>query len=93
MEILQFIFRVLWGSIGELNVLRVVKFIGFNGRILENVYEWRERLKLEQEVERKGLLFQFFVEERIKLNFQVIKVVVLYRDLMNFYCEVLFFLF
>uniref|UniRef100_M4E149 Smr domain-containing protein n=1 Tax=Brassica campestris TaxID=3711 RepID=M4E149_BRACM len=87
METLQPTFRVLWGSTGESNALRVAKSIGFNGRILENAHEWRERLKPEQEVERKGSLFQSLVEERIKLNLQATKAAALHRDLMNLYRE------
>lgn len=88
METLQPTFRVLWGSTGESNALRVAKSIGFNGRILEHAHEWRERLKPEQEVERKGSLFQSLVEERNKLNLQASKAAALHRDLMNLYREV-----
>ncbi|KAH0937951.1 hypothetical protein HID58_005412 [Brassica napus] len=87
METLQPTFRVLWGSTGESNALRVAKSIGFNGRILENAHEWRERLKPEQEVERKGSLFQSLVEERNKLNLQASKAAALHGDLMNLYRE------
>ncbi|RID74513.1 hypothetical protein BRARA_B01609 [Brassica rapa] len=87
METLQPTFRVLWGSTGESNALRVAKSIGFDGRILENAHEWRERLKPEQEVERKGSLFQSLVEERNKLNLQASKAAALHRDLMNLYRE------
>ncbi|CAG7892839.1 unnamed protein product [Brassica rapa] len=87
METLQPTFRVLWGSTGESNALRVAKSIGFNGRILENAHEWRERLKPEQEVERKGSLFQSLVEERNKLNLQASKAAALHRDLMNLHRE------
>lgn len=88
METLQPTFRVLWGSTGESNALRVAKSIGFDGRILEHAHEWRERLKPEQEVERKGSLFQSLVEERNKLNLQASKAAALHRDLMNLYREV-----
>ncbi|CAN7039601.1 hypothetical protein IGI04_005836 [Brassica rapa subsp. trilocularis] len=87
METLQPTFRVLWGSTGESNALRVAKSIGFDGRILENAHEWRERLKPEQEVERKGSLFQSLVEERNKLNLQASKAAALHGDLMNLYRE------
>ncbi|KAF2562798.1 hypothetical protein F2Q70_00015309 [Brassica cretica] len=87
METLQPTFRVLWGSTGESNALRVAKSIGFDGRILEHAHEWRERLKPEQEVERKGSLFQSLVEERNKLNLQASKAAALHRDLMNLYRE------
>ncbi|CAH8307358.1 unnamed protein product [Eruca vesicaria subsp. sativa] len=87
METLQPTFRVLWGSTGESNALRVAKSIGFNGRILERAHEWRERLKPEQEVERKGSLFQSLVEERNTLNLQATKAEALHRDLMNHYRE------
>lgn len=89
METLQPTFRVLWGSTGESNALRVAKSIGFDGSILEHAHEWRERLKPEQEVERKGSLFQSLVEERNKLNLQATKAAALHRDLMNLYREVL----
>ncbi|KAF8088729.1 hypothetical protein N665_0531s0002 [Sinapis alba] len=87
METLQPTFRVLWGSTGESNALRVAKSIGFNGSILEHAHEWRERLKPEQEVERKGSLFQSLVEERNKLNLQATKAAALHTDLMNLYRE------
>ncbi|KAG2312521.1 hypothetical protein Bca52824_024078 [Brassica carinata] len=87
METLQPTFRVLWGSTGESNALRVAKSIGFDGSILEHAHEWRERLKPEQEVERKGSLFQSLVEERNKLNLQATKAAALHTDLMNLYRE------
>lgn len=87
METLQPTFRVLWGSTGESNALRVAKSIGFDGSILEHAHEWRERLKPEQELERKGSLFQSLVEERNKLNLQATKAAALHGDLMNLYRE------
>ncbi|KFK40977.1 hypothetical protein AALP_AA2G069300 [Arabis alpina] len=87
METLQPTFRVLWGSTGESNALRVAKSIGFNRRILEHAHKWTEKLKPEQEVERKGSLFQSLVEERNKLKLQATKTAAFHRDLMNLYRE------
>ncbi|VVA95684.1 unnamed protein product [Arabis nemorensis] len=86
-ETLQPTFRVLWGSTGESNALRVAKSIGFNRRILEKAHKWTDKLKPEQEVERKGSLFQSLVEERNKLNRQATKTAAFHRDLMNLYRE------
>ncbi|CAH2065555.1 unnamed protein product [Thlaspi arvense] len=87
METLQPTFRVLWGSTGESNALRVAKSIGFNGRILERAHKWTEKLKPEMDVERKGSLFQSLVEERNKLNLQATKTAAFYTDLMSLYRE------
>ncbi|CAA7031274.1 unnamed protein product [Microthlaspi erraticum] len=87
METLQPTFRVLWGSTGESNALRVAKSIGFDARIIANAHEWTERLKPEQEVERKGSLFQSLVEERNKLKLQADKAKAFHRDLMSLYHE------
>ncbi|CAN8320515.1 unnamed protein product [Cochlearia groenlandica] len=87
METLQPTFRVLWGSTGSSNALRVAKSIGFNGRILEHAHKWTEKLNPEKEVERKGSLFHSLVEERSKLNLQATKASSFHRDLMNLYHE------
>ncbi|XP_010414813.1 PREDICTED: uncharacterized protein LOC104700909 isoform X1 [Camelina sativa] len=87
METFQPTFRVLWGSTGSSNALRVAKSIGFNRRILENAHKWTEKLDPKQEVERKGSLFQSLVEERNKLKLQTTKAAAFYRDLMNLYRE------
>jgi DNA mismatch repair protein MutS2 len=88
METLQPTFRVLWGSTGLSNALRVAKSIGFNKRILENAHKWTEKLNPEQDVERKGSLFQSLMEERNKLKLQATKTAAFHRDLMNLYHEV-----
>ncbi|XP_023643893.1 uncharacterized protein LOC17895668 isoform X2 [Capsella rubella] len=88
METFQPTFRVLWGSTGLSNALRVAKSIGFNRRILENAHKWTEKLDPKQEVERKGSLFQSLVEERNKLKLQITKTAAFHRDLMNLYREV-----
>ncbi|KAG7588843.1 DNA mismatch repair protein MutS C-terminal [Arabidopsis suecica] len=87
METLQPTFRVLWGSTGLSNALRVAKSIGFNKGILENAHKWTEKLNPEQDVERKGSLFQSLVEERNKLKLQASKTAAFHRDLMNLYHE------
>jgi DNA mismatch repair protein MutS2 len=87
METLQPTFRVLWGSTGLSNALRVAKSIGFNKRILENAHKWTEKLNPEQDVERKGSLFQSLMEERNKLKLQATKTAAFHRDLMNLYHE------
>uniref|UniRef100_A0A1J3JR63 Endonuclease MutS2 n=1 Tax=Noccaea caerulescens TaxID=107243 RepID=A0A1J3JR63_NOCCA len=87
METLQPTFRVLWGSTGESNALRVAKLIGFNTRIIANAQEWTEKLKPEQDVERKGSLFQSLVEERNKLILQATKAAAFHRDLTSLYRE------
>ncbi|XP_006300706.2 uncharacterized protein LOC17895668 isoform X1 [Capsella rubella] len=87
METFQPTFRVLWGSTGLSNALRVAKSIGFNRRILENAHKWTEKLDPKQEVERKGSLFQSLVEERNKLKLQITKTAAFHRDLMNLYRE------
>ncbi|ESQ38856.1 hypothetical protein EUTSA_v10022461mg [Eutrema salsugineum] len=87
METLQPTFRVLWGSTGESNALRVAKSIGFNGRILEHAHKWTEKLMPEKEVERKGSLFQSLIEERNTLNLQATKTAAFHRDVMNLYHE------
>lgn len=89
METLQPTFRVLWGSTGESNALRVAKSIGFNTRIIANAQEWTEKLKPEQDVERKGSLFQSLVEERNKLKLQATKAAAFHSDLTSLYREVL----
>ncbi|XP_020890897.1 uncharacterized protein LOC9324369 isoform X2 [Arabidopsis lyrata subsp. lyrata] len=87
METLQPTFRVLWGSTGLSNALTVAKSIGFNTGILENAHKWTEKLNPEQDVERKGSLFQSLVEERNKLKLQASKTEAFHRDLMNLYHE------
>ncbi|KAG7585800.1 DNA mismatch repair protein MutS C-terminal [Arabidopsis thaliana x Arabidopsis arenosa] len=87
METLQPTFRVLWGSTGLSNALRVAKSIGFDKGILENAHKWTEKLNPEQDVERKGSLFQSLVEERNKLKLQASKTAAFHRDLMNLYHE------
>ncbi|XP_010551084.1 PREDICTED: uncharacterized protein LOC104821785 [Tarenaya hassleriana] len=88
METLQPTFRVLWGSIGDSNALSIATSIGFNRRIIEHAHKWMEKLKPEQELKRKGLLFQSLVGERNRLNLQATKVAALHSDVMNLYHEI-----
>lgn len=90
LKTLQPTYRIIWGSTGESNALRIAKSIGFDEDIIRRANTWVQRLMPEKMQKRKGLLYQSLMEERSRLETQARRAASLYSDTMHLYNEVYF---
>ncbi|XP_017223064.1 uncharacterized protein LOC108199653 isoform X2 [Daucus carota subsp. sativus] len=88
LETLQPTYRVIWGSTGESNALRIAESIGFDAEIISCAHAWVQRLMPDKMQKRKGLLYQSLMEERSRLEAQAGRAASLYRDVMHLYNEI-----
>lgn len=88
METLQPTYRILWGSVGNSNALRIAKSIGFDKNIIERAKEWVEKLRPEEQQQWKGALYQSLTEERSRLESQVRRATSLHAEIMELHSEV-----
>ncbi|GLU23022.1 hypothetical protein SLE2022_390560 [Rubroshorea leprosula] len=88
MESLQPTYQILWGSTGDSNALAIAKSIGFDRNIIECAKNWLENLKTENQVERKGLLYQSLMQERSRLEAQFKGAASLHAEIMELYHEI-----
>lgn len=89
LETLRPTYQILWGSSGDSNALSIARTVGFDQTIIENAQKWREKLVPEQQLERKGLLYQSLKEERDRLEAQAKKAASLSAEVLELYREVL----
>lgn len=89
LETLRPTYQILWGSSGDSNALSIARTIGFDQTIIENAQKWREKLVPEQQLERKGLLYQSLKKERDRLEAQAKKAASLSAEVLELYREVL----
>ena len=89
LETLRPTYQILWGSSGDSNALSIARTIGFDQTIIENAQKWREKLVPEQQLERKGLLYQSLKEERDRLEAQAKRAASLSAEVLELYREVL----
>lgn len=88
LETLRPTYQILWGSSGDSNALSIARTIGFDQTIIENAQKWREKLVPEQQLERKGLLYQSLKEERDRLEAQAKKAASLSAEVLELYREI-----
>jgi len=88
LETLQPTYRVLWGCIGDSNALSIAQSIGFDKNIIDHAQKWVEKLKPEQQQERRGMLYQSLQEEKNRLKAQTEKAASIHAEIMNVYSEV-----
>ncbi|KAK4271540.1 hypothetical protein QN277_020223 [Acacia crassicarpa] len=88
LETLQPTYKILWGCTGDSNALRIAKSIGFDKNIIEGAKKWVEKLKPEQQQERRGRLYHSLQEERNRLEAQVERVASVRAEIMNIYNEI-----
>ncbi|KAK7252163.1 hypothetical protein RIF29_35923 [Crotalaria pallida] len=88
LETLQPTYRVLWGCTGDSNALSIAQSIGFDRNVVDRAHEWVEKLKPEQQQERRGMLYQSLQEERNKLKAQVERAASMRAEIMNIYHEI-----
>ncbi|KAG2683744.1 hypothetical protein I3760_10G047600 [Carya illinoinensis] len=87
-ETLQPTYQILWGSTGDSNALSIAESIGFDLNIIQQAQQWVERLKPENQQERKGVLYQSLVQERNKLEAQARRAASLHAEIMDLYHEI-----
>ncbi|KAJ1417640.1 Smr domain [Sesbania bispinosa] len=88
LETLQPTYRILWGCTGDSNALSIAQSIGFDRNIIDHAQKWVEKLKPEQQQERRGMLYQSLQEERNRLKAQAEKAASIHAEVMNVYCEI-----
>ncbi|KAL5054244.1 hypothetical protein RYX36_034926 [Vicia faba] len=88
LETLQPTYRVLWGCIGDSNALSIAQFIGFDKNIIDHAQKWVEKLKPEQQQERRGMLYQSLQEEKNRLKAQAEKAASAHAEIMKVYSEI-----
>lgn len=88
LETLQPTYRVLWGCIGDSNALSIAQSIGFDKNIIDHAQKWVEKLKPEQQQERRGMLYQSLQEEKNRLKAQAEKAASIHAEIMNVYSEI-----
>ncbi|GAU38489.1 hypothetical protein TSUD_64690 [Trifolium subterraneum] len=88
LETLQPTYRVLWGCIGDSNALSIAQSIGFDKKIIDHAQKWVEKLKPEQQQERRGMLYQSLQEEKNRLKAQAEKAASIHAEIMNVYSEI-----
>ncbi|KAL5985217.1 hypothetical protein ACLOJK_036455 [Asimina triloba] len=89
MKTLQPTFQVSWGSTGNSNALSIAKSIGFDQKLLNHAYEWVEKLTLDQQKQRKGLLYLSLKEERNKLEVQAGKAASILSEITELHHELM----
>ncbi|XP_019421910.1 PREDICTED: uncharacterized protein LOC109331698 isoform X2 [Lupinus angustifolius] len=88
LETLQPTYRVLWGCTGDSNALSIAQSIGFDRNIIHCAQEWVEKLKPEQQQERRGMLYQSLQGERNRLKAQTERAASIHVEIMNIYYEI-----
>ncbi|CAL0331397.1 unnamed protein product [Lupinus luteus] len=88
LETLQPTYRVLWGCTGDSNALSIAQSIGFDRNIIHRAQEWVEKLKPEQQQERRGMLYQSLQGERNRLKAQTERAASIHVEIMNIYYEI-----
>lgn len=88
LETLQPTYRILWGRTGDSNALSIAESIGFDKNIIDHAQKWVEKLKPEQQQERRGMLYKSLQEEKYRLKAQAEKAASVHADIVNVYCEV-----
>lgn len=88
LETLQPTYRILWGCTGDSNALSIAKSIGFDNNIIECAKKWVEKLKPEQQQERRGMLYRSLHEERNRLKAQAERAASVHSEILNIYYEV-----
>ncbi|RDY13555.1 mutS2 [Mucuna pruriens] len=88
LETLQPTYRILWGCTGDSNALSIAQSIGFNRNIIDRAQKWVEKLKPEQQQERRGMLYQSLQEERNRLKIQAEKAASIHAEIMSVYYEI-----
>ncbi|MED6195754.1 hypothetical protein PIB30_117478 [Stylosanthes scabra] len=88
LETLQPTYRILWGSTGDSNALNIAQSIGFDRNIIDRAHMWVEKLKPEQQQERRGMLYQSLQEERNRLKAQAEKAASVHAEILNTYYEI-----
>ncbi|XP_054801971.1 uncharacterized protein LOC129305847 isoform X3 [Prosopis cineraria] len=88
LETLQPTYKILWGCSGDSNALSIAKSIGFDNNIIEGAKKWVEKLKPEQQQERRGMLYHSLQEERNRLKSQAERVASVRAEILNIYCEI-----
>ncbi|KAL1327142.1 hypothetical protein HN51_037230 [Arachis hypogaea] len=88
LETLQPTYKILWGSTGDSNALNIAQSIGFDRNIIDRAHTWVEKLKPEQQQERRGMLYQSLQEERNRLKTQAEKAAAIHAEILNTYYEI-----
>ncbi|KAK7319673.1 hypothetical protein RJT34_04396 [Clitoria ternatea] len=88
LQTLQPTYRILWGVTGDSNALSIAQSIGFDRNIIDGAQKWVEKLKPEQQQERRGMLYQSLQEERNRLKVQAEKAASIHAEIMNVYHEI-----
>ncbi|KAK4761169.1 hypothetical protein SAY87_006062 [Trapa incisa] len=88
LETLKPTYKVLWGSTGDSNALKIAESIGLNCNTISRARQWVEKLKPESEQERHGLVYQSLMDERNQLEAHVKKANSLHAEMMNLYIEI-----
>ncbi|XP_061349402.1 uncharacterized protein LOC133294690 isoform X2 [Gastrolobium bilobum] len=88
LKTLQPTYRILWGCTGDSNALSIAQSIGFDRNIIDHAQKWVEKLKPEQQQERRGMLYQSLQEERNQLKAQAEKAASIHAETMNIYFEI-----
>lgn len=88
LETLQPTYKILWGRTGDSNALSIAKSIGFDDNIVEGAKKWVEKLKPEQQQERRGKLYHSLKEERDRLKAQAERVASVRAEILSIYHEV-----
>ncbi|XP_058730842.1 uncharacterized protein LOC131602690 [Vicia villosa] len=88
LETLQPTYRVLWGCIGDSNALSIAQSIGFDKNIIDHAQKWVEKLKPEQQQERRGMVYQSLQEEKNRLKAQAEKAASVHAEIVKVYSEI-----
>lgn len=88
LETLEPTYRILWGCTGDSNALSIAQSIGFDRNVINHAQKWVEKLKPEQQQERRGILYQSLQEERNRLKAQAEKAAYIHKEIMDVYREV-----
>ncbi|KAK7362856.1 hypothetical protein VNO77_04980 [Canavalia gladiata] len=88
LQTLQPTYRILWGCTGDSNALSIAQSLGFDRNIIDGAQEWVEKLKPEQQQERRGMVYLSLQEERHRLKAQAEKAASVHAEIMNVYYEI-----
>nr|KYP76263.1 MutS2 protein [Cajanus cajan] len=88
LKTLQPTYRILWGCTGDSNALSIAQSIGFDRNIIDHAQKWVEKLKPEQQQERRGMLYQSLQEERNRLKIQAEEAASIHAEIMSVYYEI-----
>ncbi|KAJ4975318.1 hypothetical protein NE237_000424 [Protea cynaroides] len=88
METLKPTYRILWGSTGDSNALSIAKSIGFDKKVLDGAQKWLERLKPNNQTERKALLYESLMKDRSMLETRARRASSIHSEIMELYHEI-----